>query len=386
LIRSGDAFVIGVGATPQGKQPESSGDDLAIRALRAALDDAGLSLSSIDGLAVQTSYRGGSLLEVGHRLSIAPNVSTSVSSHSQALTFATTMVADGRAQCVAILYGTNQRTNRNDFSPPTFHVGGNFARVYGLSSPASTSAFNFRRRMHDYGATEQQLAAIAVAQSKAASRNPLAVYRDVLTLDDYMAAPYLIEPLRRPDFSMVSDGGFAVLIGTAEMAARAKSTAVHVSAIAYAADYSELEHPDAMYHPTLKVTAERLWSAAPYRYEDIDALYVQDAFTPNVLAGLENYGFCKLGTAHEWIQGGTIELGGVLPVNVNGGQNRMTYMVGWQNTYDAVRQLRGTADSPERQVANCNVVMCTYSSGHWQESCALILDRPTTSLALIHGS
>jgi acetyl-CoA acetyltransferase len=145
--------------------------------------------------------------------------------------------------------------------------------------------------------------------------------------------------------------------------------------MSYQSNFRELEDPQAMYHPSQVPNAERLWSSCDYGPSDMRALYVQDAYTPNVLSALENYGFCEFGTAHEWIQGGRIELGGELPVNPNGGQNRMTYMVGWHNTYDAVHQLRGTADSPERQLADCNLVLSTMSLGHWQNTCSIILGK-----------
>jgi acetyl-CoA acetyltransferase len=314
-------------------------------------------------------------MEVGVRLGIEPTAVANVTTHNGALRFATMALRQGLCTTVALMYGTNQRSNRNSFAPSTYHIGGNFTEVYGLFSPGATAAFNYRRRMSDFGATEEQLGAVAVAQSKAASRNPLAVYRDELTLEDYMASPYVIEPLRRPDFSMVSDGGFALILTTDSGLDRVHSEPVRIANLVSAASYLELEHPDAMYHPSLRVAAKKLWSTSDYKPSDVDALYVQDAFTPNVLAALENYNFCDFGTAHEWIQGGRIELNGELPVNVHGGQNRMTYMVGWQNTYDAVAQLRGIAAGEGRQLSKAEVLMCTYSSGHWQEACAMILDK-----------
>jgi acetyl-CoA acetyltransferase len=370
------ACIAGVGATPQGQLPGRNGDDLSVWAVREALVDAGIDKSEIDALIVQKSYGGqGELRAVGHRLGIEPASAFNAGYGGEALVIATLLAATGVAHVIALVYGTNQRTNRNPFTAPAYQVGGNYETVYGLANPGSAAAFNYRRRMHDFGATEAQLGAIAIAQSKAAARNPLAVYREELTLDSYLAAPYLIAPLRLYDFCMVSDGGFALIVVSRERAKDLARAPVWISGLGFQSSFLEIDHVNSMYHPSQIGNAHRLWSASEVRREDIDALYVQDAYTPNVLSALENYGFCQFGTAHEWIQGGRIELGGELPTNPNGGQNRMTYMVGWQNTYDAVKQLRNEAQDPGRQIAGCSAILCTYSAGHWQQTCSVILRK-----------
>ena len=370
------ACVVGVGATPQGQLPEYGGDDIAIWAFREALQDAGLRKSDIDGLFVQPSFANqGDIKDVGHRLGLEPKVASNIAFHGEALQLAATVVASGRCNYVACIYGTNQRTNRNRFGHTAYHLGGNFDEVYGLSNPGAVAAFNFRRRMHDFGATEEQLGAIAVAQSKAAALNPLAVYRTPLTIEDYLNMRYIIAPLRLADFCMIDDGGFCVIVTTAERARDLPKPPVYLAGMGAQASFLELEHPQAMYHPPQVANAQMLWENCDFSHADIDALYVQDAYTPNVFAALENYGFCEFGTAHEWVQGGRIELGGELPTNVHGGQNRMTYMLGWQNTYDAVLQLRDEAQERSRQIPGAQVIMCTYSTGLWQETWSVIYRR-----------
>jgi acetyl-CoA acetyltransferase len=368
--------IVGAGATPQGQLHGNTGDDIAISAFKLALDDCGLQKDEIDGLLVQPSYGGqGDIKEVGHRLGLQPRVAGNIGHHGQTIQFAAMLVATGMCKYVACVYGTNQRTNRNRFASTAYHLGGNFDQVYGLSNPGSVAAFNFRRRMKDFGATEQQLGAVAVAQSKAAALNPLAVYRDPLTVEDYLNARYVIEPLRLVDFCMVSDGGFCDIITSPERAKDLKKPPVYISAMGAQASFQELEHPQSMYHPSQLPNAAMLWESTDFKQKDLDALYVQDSYTPNVLSALENYGFCEFGTAHQWIQGGRIELGGELPVNVHGGQNRMTYMVGWHNTYDAVQQLRDEAQERSRQIPNAQTIMCTFSTGHWQETWSMIYRR-----------
>jgi acetyl-CoA acetyltransferase len=212
-----------------------------------------------------------------------------------------------------------------------------------------------------------------VAQSKAAALNPLAVYRDPVSIEQYLAAPYLIAPLRLFEFCMISDGAFATIVVSPERARDLPKAPVWISGIGFQASFTEIDHPDAMYLPAHVANAERLWGSTEFTRSDLDVLYIQGPYTPNTLSMLEGYGFCERGTAHEWIQGGRIELGGELPLNVNGGQNRMTYMIGWQHTYDAVKQLRDEAEERARQVPNFRLAMCVYSSGAGQETCSAIL-------------
>ncbi len=365
--------VVGIGATPQGKLPEYDGDDIAIWALREAIKDSGLKKEDIDGLLVQRSFGGGGeIREIGHRLGMEPRYAHNVDSHGNAVHHATMLLATGLCNTVAIMYGTNQRTNRNKFTTSSYHGGGNFDEVYGLSNPGAVAALNYRRRMKDYGATEYQLGAIAVAQAKGASLNPLAVYRDTFTQDEYMDFRYVIAPLRLVDFSMVSDGGFAMILTTRERARDLPKPGPTIMAMGAQASFLEMSHPDAMYHPSQPSNAKMLWGHTDIKHDDINALYIQDAYTPNVFAALENYGFCERGTAHEWAQGGRLELGSSMPVNCHGGQNRLSYMVGWHNTYDAVTQLRNEAQTRERQIPNANTVMVTVSGGHWEHTYSMI--------------
>jgi acetyl-CoA acetyltransferase len=252
------------------------------------------------------------------------------------------------------------------------HVGGNFEAVYGLFSPASTAAFSFRRRMHQFGATEAQLGAIAVGQSRSATLNPLAVYRDVLTIHQYLSTAYVIAPLRLYDFCMISDGGFAVILVASDRAADLRKRPVWISGLGYQANFTEIDHPNALDQPAHASNARRLWESTDFKPADMDVLYIQDPYTPVVFNVLEAFQFCDRGTAHEWIQGGRIELHGDLPINVNGGQNRMTYMVGWQHTFDVVLQLRDEAEERSRQVPDCRVALCVYSSGVGQETSSAI--------------
>jgi acetyl-CoA acetyltransferase len=342
-------------------------------AVREALADAGLSAADVGGLIVEQSYGGqGDVRVIGNRIGVEPSLAYNVTCQGEALTAGLLLIAQGLCDVVVLAYGTNQKTDRNTFAVPAYHVGGNFDDVYGLASPSSTAGLMFRRRMHEFGDTEEQLGAIAVAESKAAHLNPLAVYRDELTIEDYLAAPYIVAPLRLYDFCMVSDGAFATVLVSRERAADLPRKPVWISGVGFHTGFGELADEDAWTLPSHQRSAEVLWSHTDHARADVDLLYVQDPYTPVILAVLEAYGFCGRGEAAGWIQGGRIELGGELPVNVNGGQNRMTYMVGWQHTYDSVKQLRGEAKEPSRQLTGASVALNVFSRGVGQQTFSFV--------------
>src|SRR5262249_45685167 len=160
---------------------------------------------------------------------------------------------------------------------------GNFDEVYGLSNPGAQPALNYRKRMMDFGATEYQLGAIASAQSKAAALNPEAVYREAFSQDEYMNFRYVIAPMRLVDFCMISDGGFAMIVTTPERAKDSPKGGPTLVGLGSQASFREIEHPRSMYSPSQIPNAKMLWGNTDVTHKDIDALYVQDAFTPTVL-------------------------------------------------------------------------------------------------------
>jgi acetyl-CoA acetyltransferase len=185
--------------------------------------------------------------------------------------------------------------------------------------------------------------------------NPLAIFRKPLTIDDYLAADPLVAPLRRADLTMISDGGAAIVLTTAERAADRASKPVYVLGMAEHAALRADQNPDNLLRPWLGEVAQRLWSGTGLGPQDIDALYIQDATSVWVLQMLEWYGFCGVGEAGAFLAEGHTRPGGSLPVNTNGGQLSESYMWGWLHLCEAVRQLRGEAG--ERQVPGAEIAL-----------------------------
>ncbi len=369
------ACIVGVGDTPQGSVPEKTGDELAIDAARAALDDCGLNKDDIEGLFVQPSYgRQGDYLKVGLMLGLNPKVGGAVEASGATgcymIQHAALLLNAGMANYILLVYGTNQKTTRNRFGAALLEEHA----PYGGFNPSGPFAFAFRRHMYLYGTTEEQLATIAINQRTHARLNPKAVQKTLLTLDTYMNARYIVRPLRLFDYCYITDGGHAFILTTPERANNLKKPPVSICGMGRQEAFRAYETPDlVMQSFQQEAVAKMVFDMADMSVRDIQALYVQDAYSPAVIAALENYGFCPRGEAGRWIQDGRIGLGGELPLNVNGGQLSETYMVGWQNTCDAVRQLRGECGL--RQIHDVERIMCTYTGGLREHAGALILRR-----------
>jgi acetyl-CoA acetyltransferase len=210
--------IAGVGTTEQGEIPNESPEEIAVRAAVDALADAGVAKSSIDGLitckaAISTH---GTDEGLGPLLGINPAYSTTLDYGMAAfsLHLAAMAIESGLASTILLTYGTNARSARTSFSRP---IGGSsdWLRLSGLVHVAGPAAMAARRHMHLYGTTEEQLGWVSVSQREWARSNPLAVFRDPMTISDYLAQPYIVAPLRRSDLTVISDGGAAVVVTTA---------------------------------------------------------------------------------------------------------------------------------------------------------------------------
>jgi acetyl-CoA acetyltransferase len=355
--------------------PNKTGDELAIDAARAALQDCGLKKDDIDGLFVQRSFgRQGDYLKLGLMLGMNPRVGGAIDGSGATgcymIQHAALLLHAGMANYVLLVYGTNQKTNRNRFGDALLEEHA----PYGAFNPSLPFAFAFRRHMHLYGTTEEQLATIALNQRQNAILNPKAAQKTPITLDDYMSARYIVEPLRMFDYCYITDGGHAFVLTTADRAQALRKQPVYIRGMGRQEAFRAYETPDlVMQSFQQERVAKMVFEIAEVGPKDMQALYVQDAYSPAILAAIENYGFCPKGEGGRWIQGGRIALGGELPINVNGGQLSETYMVGWQNTCDAVRQLRG--ECGPRQIKDAELLMCTYTGGLREHAGALILRR-----------
>lgn len=321
---------------------------LAATAFRRALDDSALSRDDIDGLIVAPMLameRTGEVLGINARW-------TSQGDAVNAVMQAMLAIHAGLAECIALVYGNNQRTASTQYGGPNAMGGERFLayvyyRPWGLTSQGGLYALLANRYMAETGFTADDLGAFAVAQRQFACANPRAIMRKPITVDDYRAAQFICEPLRLYDYCLINDGGVAMIVTTAERARTLDKPAVTISGIGRSdlnIDATSLR-PRLIdfYHTGHREAAAQVYDMAGVGPEDIDVLQAYDSFSIHLPVYLEGFGFCKPGEAARFARDGSLGPGGRLPFNTSGGMLSETYMQGWNHQVEAVRQLRGEA-------------------------------------------
>jgi acetyl-CoA acetyltransferase len=358
-----------------GEKPHDSYGYAAI-AFRDALADAGIARDEIDGLIVgpTTAYE-----RVGETLGINPRWGGQADA-MLAVIEACMAIRSGLAEVVALVYGNDQRSAKIQYGGPEAMGGSMFLSYiyhspWGFTSQGALYALMFRRYAELHGCTERELGEVAVAQRLAASLNPNAIMRKRVTIEDYMAAPYICEPLRLLDYCLINDGGVALIIAEAGRAKRISDRAVTIHGVGRydlnrGATSLEPRLVD-FYRPAQQAAAEQVFGMAGAGPSDMSALQIYDSFSCHVPFALDGYGYCPPGEAGKFMAESGISLAGKLPVNTGGGHLSETYMQGWNHQVEAVRQARG--ECGERQVPDCRFVH--YSSDVAGKAVSIIYGR-----------
>ncbi len=234
---------------------------------------------------------------------------------------------------------------------------------FGAMSPATWIGMNASQYLHRYGATRELLGAIAVNDRAGAARNPHAIYRDPMTMDDYLSARLISTPFGLYDCDVPCDASIAVIVSDASVAADLPHRAVRVEAVGTQILERVSWDQDTLTHePQVLGQSAHLWTRTTMKPDDVDLALVYDGFTFNAVSWLEGLGFCGIGEAADWIDGGrTIALDGALPVNPHGGQLSEGRTHGFGFLHEAVLQLRH--DAGERQVADARTAVVTSGGG-----------------------
>jgi acetyl-CoA acetyltransferase len=371
------AAIAGIGETAYCRAPGSGVSELALmlEAALGAIADAGLAPSDVDG--VMTPIWGASAEDFAANLGIqnlrwAVQVNMGGASPVVGLQSAALAVAAGIASVVLVPFGWNGysgRRVRGDLSALAAelarfeaHVGvpiRDYYVPYGSSSPAQWYTLMATRHMYEYGTPREALGAIAVACRKHAQLNERAVMRGrPMTMDDYLASPWVVEPYRLLDCCLETDGAAAVLVVAAEHAHRLAQKPVLIAGVAeghpYPAD-DVINRPDLL---TIGLThaAPKAYAMAGLGPEDADFAEIYDCFTFEVLHQLEEAGFCARGQGARFVADGAIELGGRLPINTHGGLLSQAHVGGMNHVVEAVRQLRGSAGKAQVPGARVGIV------------------------------
>ena len=350
-----DICVVGVGTSEYGTFPETNAHGLALTALSAAIEDCGIAWEAIDGLVVN---RAGSYQKLGESLGMNPRWSlqleTSGRMSGASIVEAAAALRCGLTNAVALVYGNDGRSRRVNYGGSQRASSDPFA-VWGFTSPGAFHAMMFRRHAERYGTTIRHLGEVAVAFRYHASLNPLAVQRDLMTLDDHAQSRLVCEPLRLLDYCQINDGGVALIMTTMDRARDLRKVPIRLAGIGMSDHFARSSFPpDDFWFGALQASSQQSFDMAGVRPDEVDALMVYDNFTPPVLFSLEGLGYCAPGESGSFVEDGALRLGARLPTNTNGGHLSESYMQGWSLNVEAVRQLRG--ECAERQVRNAKIV------------------------------
>ncbi|MEU0405504.1 lipid-transfer protein [Streptomyces sp. NPDC006197] len=349
----GRAAVVGIGATEFSKGSGRSELSLAVEAVRAALDDAGLTPADVDGLVTFTMDTNPEITVaqasgIGE-LSFFSRVHYGGGAACATVQQAALAVAAGVAEVVVCYRAFNERSGRRfgsgvkEREPSAEGAALGWQLPFGLLTPASWVAMAAQRYLHAYGLTSDVFGHVAVTDRRHAARNPAAYFHGKpITLADHAASRWIVEPLRLLDCCQETDGGQAIVVTSVERARDLPRPPAVVLAAAQGAGRKQ-EAMTSFYRddltglPEMGVVARQLWRTSGLAPSDIDVGILYDHFTPFVLMQLEEFGFCGPGEAAGFVAADA------LPLNTHGGQLGEAYLHGMNGIAEAVRQIRGTS-------------------------------------------
>ena len=362
---AGKVAVVGVGTTDFGRLPEYDAYDLGVRALAAALADAGLGCDDIDGLIVN---RIPDYQRFGEIAGLNPAYTAITPGHGRfsgiCIETAAAVLAAGMAKTVALVYGNNGRSAGEQYGGATDIYGSGGPGLWfpwGMTSPGAFHALMARRHMHLYGTTPDHLGAVAVTFRRHATLNPKAVMREPFDLAAYHRSRWICEPLRLLDYCLINDGGVALILTTAERARDRPRPPVWIRGFGQRAQFAGSSFPpEDFWRAPMRAVARDIYEMSGLGPKDIDGLMIYDNFTPTVLFSREGFGYCGDGDSGAFVEAGNLALGGRWPANTSGGHLSESYMQGWALNVEAVRQLRGECGA--RQIAGARTIQYMAAS------------------------
>jgi acetyl-CoA C-acetyltransferase len=359
--------VAGVYEHPTRWAPDKTAYQIHAESARGALRDAGLTIHDVDGFATSGVGPLG-VMTVAEHLNLNPRWldSTSIggSSFVAHVGHAAAAIRAGLCEVCLITYGSTASSER--FAVGTGGAGmsdppDHFESPYG---PTIVGAYAMvaQRHMHEFGTNSEQLAEIAVTTRLHASLNAAAKFREPITVADVLASRLVSSPLHLLDCCIISDGGGALVVTSAERARDLRQPPAVVLGASEAVCHTAAGRRD-LTDMAAKQSAPRALAMAGIKHADVDLCMIYDSFTITVLETLENIGFCKKGEGGPFVQGGRLRFDGELPVNTDGGGLSSNHpgMRGIFLVIEAVKQLRG--ECGPRQVRDCEVALCHGTGG-----------------------
>jgi acetyl-CoA acetyltransferase/uncharacterized OB-fold protein len=380
--------ITGIGASRLGRRLMVAPLALTVEACQAAVADAGLTFDDIDGLSTYPSLDVAGMGEGGvtaleGALGLRPtwiNGGMDTFGPGGSVIAAMMAVATGLARHVLCFRTVWESTfsellKAGKASPPGGKRTTGWQIPFGATSAAHTLALNAQRHFHRYGTTRETLGWIALNQRANAALNPTAIYRDPMSMDDYLSARMITTPFGLYDCDVPCDGAVAVIVSAIDTARDLAKPPVLVEAVGtQIIERTDWDQSTLTHEPQVLGQAAHLWSRTSLRPADVDVAELYDGFSFNCLSWIEALGFCGIGESKSFLDGGTnIARDGVLPLNTHGGQLSHGRTHGMGLIHEAVTQLRGEAG--ERQVAGARVAVA--SSGGLTPSGVILLRTDT---------
>jgi acetyl-CoA acetyltransferase len=376
------AAIVGVAESDLGLVAPKTALQLQAEAAGEALAEAGLTLADVDALF--STWRGAdqATVAVAEYLGVVPRFSDSTNIGGASFVahagHAAAAIAGGLCEVALITYGSTQRSlrSRSLGSVGALRGPAQFEGLWGLPLPVGAYALAAARHMHRYGTTPEQLAEVAVAARAWAGLNPKAFYRDPISIADVLGSTPIAEPLHLLDCCLVTDGGGAVVIVSADRARDAPRAPVWIAGHGESHTHLTIASmPDLAEASAASRSGAAALAMAGVTHDDIDVAQLYDSFTITVVLTLEALGFCGPGEGGPFVEGGRIAPGGDFPLNTNGGGLSYCHpgMYGIFTLIEAARQLRGEAG--ERQVEGARVALCHGTGGVLGSAATAVLAR-----------
>jgi acetyl-CoA acetyltransferase len=365
--------IVGAADTEVGVVPDLSATQLYVKAARLALADAGIGKDQVDGLITCFSWAEPYVYHaemIAEYMQIFPRYCITAPAGGGTtlamLHHAASAIATGMCKTILITMADSQVSGLSrDKAIEAMSTAGHpqFERPYGPPIPAFY-ALIAQAHQHAYGTTDEQRAAVAVACRRHASMNPAAQMRKPITIADVLNSRMISDPLHLLDCSLVSDGGAAIVMTSAERARDFPRRPVYLLGAGEGHSHEHLSQALSLTTSAAKESGERAYAMAGLGPKDIDVAELYDCFTPVVIIELEDLGFCPKGEGGRFVENGRIELGGELPVNTHGGLLSHCHPGHPGSMFaitEAVRQLRG--ECGPRQVPNAQVALVHGQGG-----------------------
>ncbi|MCQ4629021.1 thiolase [Shinella sp. CPCC 100929] len=379
--KRGSVAVVGAAESDLGRVADHMTPiDLMAQAVQRALADCGLRLQDVDGLFAATSQVRMAPLALaeylGIRLAYFDGTNIGGSSFMSHLAHAHAAIEAGLCSVAVIAYGSTQRSvSRAAASPREYNA---WETPYRPILPTSAYAISAARHMHLYGTTREQLAEVAVAARQWALLNPKAWEKEPLTIDDVLSARMVSDPLTVRDCCLVTDGGGALVLVSAEKAKDLDVAPIYVLGHGETLSHASISSMEDLTVTGAALSGPQAFAMAGATPADMDVTILYDAFTITPILFLEDLGYCPKGEGGRFVTGGAIAPGGTFALNTNGGGLSYCHpgMYGMLGMIEAVQQLRGRSGA--RQVSDAKMALAHGNGGVLSSQCTVIFGTADT--------